>query len=209
MVHCHRLRMREVPGADAPARRRRVVDPLGQVGLLHDQGAAGDLRRPGPRAARSRSPATRRRSPRRTGSSMDAADPARRDRRQRPCCCWSILELVRRRRLLERYALLWLFSALVLLGARDLARLLLEASRARSASPTRRTRCSSSRSASSWSCCCTSRWPSRAWPTRPRCSPSASRCSRSASVAKSSSAARLRGGGVDRADRFERAGRLG
>ena len=28
----------------------------------------------------------------------------------------SILELVRRRRLLERYALLWLFSALVLLG---------------------------------------------------------------------------------------------
>ena len=30
-------------------------------------------------------------------------------------CCWSILELVRRRRLLERYALLWLFSAIVLL----------------------------------------------------------------------------------------------
>ena len=32
------------------------------------------------------------------------------------CCSLVVFELVRRRRLLERYALLWLFSSLVLLG---------------------------------------------------------------------------------------------
>ena len=52
-----------------------------------------------------------------------------------------VLELVRRRRLLERYALLWLFSAVVLivlaLWRGPLARVA-----ARSGSPIRRTRCS-------------------------------------------------------------------
>ena len=43
----------------------------------------------------------------------------------------------------------------------------------RSASTTRRRRCSSSPSASRSPCCCTSRWSSRAWPTRTRCWPSA------------------------------------
>ena len=63
--------------------------------------------------------------------------------------------------------------------AGDLARPARGDRHARSASPTRRTRCSSSPSASSSCCCCTSRSRSRAWPTRPRCSPSGWRCSRS------------------------------
>ena len=37
------------PGADVRARRRRVLDLVGQVGLLHGQGAARPLRRPGRR----------------------------------------------------------------------------------------------------------------------------------------------------------------
>ncbi len=79
-----------------------------------------------------------------------------------------LLELVRRRRLLERYALLWLFSALVLLGLavwRDLLGWV--ASALGVAYP--RTRCSSSPSASCWCCCSTSRSPYRASPTNRRC----------------------------------------
>ena len=80
-----------------------------------------------------------------------------------------VFELVRRRRLMERYALLWLFSTAVLLGL-AVWKDLLERSPRRSASSTRRRRCSSSRSGSSSCCCCTSRSSSRAWPTRTRCS---------------------------------------
>ena len=52
-----------------------------------------------------------------------------------------VFELVRRRRLMERYALLWLFSTAVLLGL-AVWRDLLDASRPRSGSTTRRRRCS-------------------------------------------------------------------
>ena len=60
MLHHHRLTMREVPGADVPARRRRLLDRrLRQVLLLHGQGAARPVRRPRPAprgAARRASP---------------------------------------------------------------------------------------------------------------------------------------------------------
>src|SRR5205823_7799096 len=77
------------------------------------QGAAGDLRRPGAAPARPRS---RRRGTHRGGSlglmpTIQIVSIA-------GCALLLliVLELVRQRRFLERYALLWLFSALVLLG---------------------------------------------------------------------------------------------
>ena len=72
-------------GADVHARGRALVDHLWQVGVLHDQGAARDLRRPGPRAALSRA---RRRGAggRRARTSDGAPHPARRDRRVTSCC---------------------------------------------------------------------------------------------------------------------------
>ena len=71
---------------------------------------------------------------------MDAAHPDRRDRRL-GVLLLVVLELVRRRRLLERYALLWLFSAVVLLGL-AVWKGLLTRSPTRSGSSTRPTRCS-------------------------------------------------------------------
>ena len=83
---------------------------------------------------------------------------------------------------MERYALLWLFSTAVLLGLAVWRGLLEQVSPRRSASSTRRPRCSRSRSASSSCCCCTSRSSSRGSPTRTRCSPSGSACCSSAST---------------------------
>ena len=64
MFHAHRLSGDGDAGADARAPGRRVVDRLDAVGLLHDQGAAGRLRRPAARARPDR-PAGRRRARRR------------------------------------------------------------------------------------------------------------------------------------------------
>ena len=70
--------------ADAHAQRRRVVDQrLRQVGLLHGQGAAGDLRRAWRAGDTPSSPATRRPSRRPTGSDGHAAPDRRHHRRRR------------------------------------------------------------------------------------------------------------------------------
>ena len=88
---------------------------------------------------------------------MDNRDPDRRRSSPPAALFLVVFELVRRRRLLERYALLWLFAAAVLLGLSIWRGALEQLAVARSASPTRRRRCSSSPSASCWCCCCTSR----------------------------------------------------
>src|SRR4051812_11014037 len=99
-------------GSNARARRRRIFDPgLRQVRLLHDQGAARDLHRPV-------SPAPRDRARRRGAGGRHLME----DRIQIFSIIGAIglllviLELVRRRRLLERYALVWLGSGLVILA---------------------------------------------------------------------------------------------
>ena len=52
----------------------------------------------------------------REGSATDArSNPDHRHLRQPRRCCWSIVELVRRRRLKEEYSLLWILTALTLL----------------------------------------------------------------------------------------------
>src|SRR5439155_18434024 len=99
---------------DVQARRRAVVDRLWQVRLLHDQGAACDLRRPGAGAAG--------RGARRRGADRGDARDLMELRIQLVAIGGTfvllliVLELVRRRRLLERYALVWLASALILLA---------------------------------------------------------------------------------------------
>ena len=116
LMHHHRLSSVEIPVVDARAPRRRLVDQLDALGLLHDQGAARRRRRPAAARARSSSRATARPSPRSPGSEMDVS------RLQLLAVLVTaglfvlVFELVRRRRLLERYALLWLFSSAVLLG---------------------------------------------------------------------------------------------
>ena len=115
MVHFHRLRMKRGPGAHAPARRRRIVDPLGEIRLLHDQGAARRVHRLGAQATRPEPAAVTRRSRPRTGSDGSHGSRSSPSPRARSCC-FVVLELVRRRAFLERYALLWLFSGLVLLA---------------------------------------------------------------------------------------------
>ena len=103
-------------GAHVHARRRRSrrsarasrVYYMVKVLLAH-------LRRP--RAQRrSPSPATTRPVAADAGHLMERPDPDRRDPRRAVAAVRVVLELVRRRRLLERYALLWLLSAVVLLG---------------------------------------------------------------------------------------------
>src|SRR3954468_5187283 len=99
---------------DVSARRRRVIDPEREVDLLHDQGAAGDLR--GTRAH----PADRR--ARRRGAGGGGGRELMELRIQivavlvTAVLLFGSLELVRSRRLLERYAVLWLFCAIVLLS---------------------------------------------------------------------------------------------
>ena len=110
MLHHHRLTMREVPvrmfqrGGGVSS-----ITGSGKSVLLHGQGAARALRRPRPRARRSPSRARPRRSPRTTGSDGH--------RLQIVAIVGAVglllfvLELVRRRALMERYALLWLLAA--------------------------------------------------------------------------------------------------
>ena len=158
-----------------------LVDRLDAVGLLHDQGAAGRASSGCCARGPTSTPATTRPSPRSTRS-----DGRRASRSSRSSSTgglfFLVFELVRRRRLMERYALLWLFATAVLLGLavwRGAARADLRRGRA---SPTRRRRCSRSRSGSCSCCCCTSRSSSRAWPTRTRCWPRSWACCSSAST---------------------------
>ena len=142
MLHVHRLRMREVPvrmfqrggGVSSITSGQVASTTWSRCCWRSSSGSA--RRRPGRRARRRGAGRGRARD------LMDDAHPDRRDRSAARSCSLIVLELVRRRRLLERYALLWLFSALVLLGLAIWS----GAARARSphasASSTRRTRCS-------------------------------------------------------------------
>ena len=107
----------EMPVRHARAPRRRLLDQLDALGLLHDQGAAG--RRSSACSARARrsSRATAPPSSRSTGSEMDVSRlQLLADHSSTAGLFVLVFELVRRRRLLERYALLWLFASAVLLG---------------------------------------------------------------------------------------------
>ena len=151
----------ELPVRMRERTRRRLVDQLDALDLLHDQGAA--RRRSSACSARARwsSRATARPSPRSTGSEMDVS------RLQILAVLVTaglfvlVFELVRRRRLLERYALLWLFSSAVLLGLSVWRGLLEEL-----ASAVGIFYAPSALFAVAFgfvlSCCCTSRWSSRA-----------------------------------------------
>ena len=101
----HRLRVARGAGDDARARARPLVDRRARLGLLHGQGAARALRRPLPprRRARWRTHDSRSapRSPRRSSSLL---------------LLLVVFELIRSRRLRERYALLWLATGVVLVA---------------------------------------------------------------------------------------------
>ena len=115
MLHHHRLRMREVPVR--MFQRGGGVSSIssGKSRLLHDQGAARALRRPGPRP--SGAGAGRRGARRRGRTGSDGASGSRSSRSSpRVALLLLVLEMVRRRRFMERYALLWLLSAVVILG---------------------------------------------------------------------------------------------
>ena len=117
MLHRHRLRMREVPGEDVRPGRRPVLDQQrGSPPTTWSRCCLALLvglarRRPVSKLA------MRLAVDRRTRG-LTSADRAFSWCRSSPpwCCSSSVLEMVRRRRLMERYALLWLLSALVLLG---------------------------------------------------------------------------------------------
>ena len=63
LLHAHQLASVELPVQHARAHRRRLLDQLDALGLLHDQGAARGLRRAAARAPDGRAPATTPRSP--------------------------------------------------------------------------------------------------------------------------------------------------
>ena len=139
-------RERRAAGEDARAHRRRLVDQLDALGLLHDQGAAGGVRRPVARAPGGRAGRRRRRSPAEHGD-LDGrlAPPDPRDHRHRR----AVRARVRARApaaaagalraavavLVRRAARRWRSGAGAARGAR----------RRRSGSSTRRRRCSRSR----------------------------------------------------------------
>ena len=50
LLHSHRLRMREVPGRDAPPHQRPLDDRARRPRVLHGQGPAGGARRAAARA---------------------------------------------------------------------------------------------------------------------------------------------------------------
>ena len=88
-----------------------------------------------------------------------------------------VIELIRRRRLQERYALLWIVTGLVMLVLAVWRGALYELARRSPASRIRRRRCTWSRASSCSSCSCTTRRCSRASRSRTRRSRSGSRCS--------------------------------
>ena len=160
LVHAHRLRGRRGPGADArrarPACRRST--PTQSVYYMIKVLLAifvGLLRaRPDGRA-----PATAPPSPRSTGSD------AMQLRLQIVAIVvtgglfFVVFELVRRRRLMERYALLWLFSTVAAARPRRSGSDALEQVATRGRHPLRAVRAVRGRArASSSCCCCTSRW---------------------------------------------------
>ena len=180
--HAHRLSARELPVRMRARATGALVDRLDAVGLLHDQGAAGGVRRPAARAPGGR---RRRRRPRRGGARRSDGQRAHPDRRRSSLTGGAVLPRLRARA--PPAADGALRAAVAVLDGRAARARRLEGPAgdgrdARSGSSTRRRRCSRSRSASSSCCCCTSRWSSRAWPTRTRCSPSSSACCSSAST---------------------------
>ena len=178
MVHANRLRMCEVPvsmyerGGGVSSINGTGKSTYYMVKVL--LGAAG-----GPRArgAPVSSPETTRRWPPRTGSDGRAHTGRRHPRRRRADrrAARARAAAPAARALRAAVAVQRLRAARRWRSGAACSR----TSRAASASPTRRTRCSWSRSASCWCCCCTSRWPSRGCPSRRRCSRSDWRCSRS------------------------------
>lgn len=99
----HGLRIREVPRHDAGAGARPLLDRDARLGLLHDQGAARDIRRSLP--PRGRRPGGRM-TPLRISIGATAVSVV---------LLAVVFELIRSRRLRERYALLWLATGLVLI----------------------------------------------------------------------------------------------
>ena len=114
LLHFHKLEGAELPVRMRSRAQRRLVDQRPALDLLHDQGDARDPRRPAARAADDRGGRLRRRHRR----ALDLME----SRIQIVAIVVTarlfgvVFELVRRRRLMERYALLWLFASAILLA---------------------------------------------------------------------------------------------
>src|SRR5262249_2261807 len=106
-------RERGDPRRDALAPDGHLLDQPHALGVLHGQGPARDLHRPLPRAPRGRAGRPR------AGRGAPVALMAVRIQIVAILVTGGlfalVFELVRRRRLMERYALLWLFASAVLL----------------------------------------------------------------------------------------------
>ena len=217
MLHAHRLRDPRGAGADERARLRAQLDRLPAQRLLHGEGPARALRRAlpppappaeddpptRPRASRS-PPGRRRRAPTDAAGGRDerraaapsppraASTPASRSSRSSsPRLIFrAVLELVRRPRLVERYALLWMIVAGRAARARDLDATCSPGAPTCSASRCPRTRSSSPPSRSPSCCCCTSRSRPRGSPRRPRSSPRRSRASTASSEPRATATVR-------------------
>ena len=102
----HQLRLREVPVRMRERAARAIVDHGAALDLLHGEGAARALRRPVPAAGRAR-----------RGRMIGAATPLKVSIAATAASLILVLvvfELIRSRRLRERYALLWLLTGVVL-----------------------------------------------------------------------------------------------
>ena len=114
MLHAHRLRMTGGAGADAPARLGPLLDHHAALGLLHDQGLAGAAGRPDAPPQRRRAGRSRPRVGEPRGVTCTSALSWPRSCSPR-IVFLLVFEMVRRRYLRERYAILWLGAALALL----------------------------------------------------------------------------------------------
>ena len=103
LVERHRLRLIEVPIAMRPRDGRTLVDPDALVRLLHGQGAARALRRLVPPLLDA------------TGGEMTPLNVSIAASIASVVLLLVVFELIRSRRLRERYALLWLLTGVVLL----------------------------------------------------------------------------------------------
>ena len=200
MLHAHRLRIHEVPvrmnargfgrsSIDYPRSAYYMAKVLLAlfVGLFRRRPTPLDDGPIRPRAAGCAGRAGRR-SRRRAGGAMSTAvswlplAAAQLDSRVQivavivtAILLGVVLELVRRRRLVERYALLWMLVAVALLVLAIWTSCSTSAADLLGISRCRPTPSSSPPSASPSCCSCTSRSPSRGSPRRPRSSPRRSR----------------------------------
>ena len=119
LMHAHRLRSCEIPVVMRPRLTGVVGDLLDAVGLLHGEGAARGVRGAVPRAARVEPARPQSVAVRRAlvthEHAVAARDPARRGDCSGGLICLLIFELVRRKRLMERYAILWLVAGVTVL----------------------------------------------------------------------------------------------